>query len=203
MKNIKNIIFDLGGVLIEWDPNKFLKEIFKNIEVKELKEFGVIHKIRLELDKGLINNEEAISKIENDALKKEFQILLDNIENCLIPLDEGVKILNEIKEQKKYNLYILSNYHEKFYLNISKKYYEEIFSKFDGGVISYEIKYIKPEKKIYTSLLNKYNLDPRETIFIDDNKDNILMSNKLDIYGILCDNHENVKKELIKLNILK
>ena len=70
------------------------------------------------------------------------------------------------------------------------------FDYVDGGIYSYQVKLCKPDKRIYTELLTKYNLKPEETIFIDDREDNIKAAKELGIHGIIFQNVENTEKEI-------
>ncbi|MEA1911046.1 MAG: HAD-IA family hydrolase, partial [Spirochaetota bacterium] len=73
------------------------------------------------------------------------------------------------------------------------------FDNFDGGVISFEVKLNKPDRRIYDSLLLKYNLDPGETLFIDDIQENITAAEELGIQGIHYSSNINLELELGKI----
>jgi len=77
----------------------------------------------------------------------------------------------------------------------------EFMDHMDGGVLSYELKIIKPNPAIYQALLDQYGLKPEECVFIDDTLKNIIAANELGFYGIHAIDHETVLKELEKLGI--
>ena len=111
-----------------------------------------------------------------------------------------VELVKELKS-KGYNLYVLSNT-SKPVVDAFKNH--EIFTYFDGFVLSYKIKMVKPYEGIYKYLLDTYNLKPEECLFIDDLEANMATANKLGINGrpVNKDDIEDIKKVLKEYNIL-
>lgn len=201
MKQYKNIIFDLGAVLVNWQPKEILSSIFQN-ETDET----AWQKINednsqtwADFNKGLIT-EQDISKFFG---KKYTEILFQELPKYLFILEDGIEILNKVKE-KGYRTYILSNFPKELFesANIVNNYEQNFINKFDGAIISYNIGTIKPEPEIYQALLNKYNLNPKECLFIDDKKINIDGAQHLGIDGIVCNDHDQLKRDLIKKGII-
>ena len=106
------------------------------------------------------------------------------------------KRMSELKE-KGYNIYILSNYSEYLF----RKHTEQLpFRKIlDGGIVSYQTGAIKPEVEIYTHLLEKYDLDPKECIFFDDIEANVEAAKSVGIKSRLITSEEALLKELESL----
>lgn len=181
---MKNIVFDLGNVLFKFEPDEILDGLFNDYHTKEkLKQSVFKTTIWRELDRGSLSLFQA-KKIfidKNPDLKDEIEVLLDNWKNFLHPIDENVKLLPELKKNNR--LYILSNFHEEAFNYITNKY--SFFELFDGMVVSYEVKLIKPERKIYEILLSRYSLVPQDTIFVDDTEENIKAAQELGINGLL------------------
>lgn len=200
MKQYKNIIFDLGAVLVNWQPKEILEDIFKEDNKIALENFNE-HKSKTwaDFNKGLLTPNDLANFIGEEYTKT----LLEKLPNYLFPLQEGIEILNVIKE-KGYKTYILSNFPKELFESAKiVNNYENIFlDKFDGKIISYKVKSIKPEPYIYQALLDKYNLTAEECLFIDDKEENIIGGQNLGIDGIICKNHEQLKKDLIKLSII-
>ena len=96
-------------------------------------------------------------------------------------------------KQGGYRIYILSNLSYESYECVSKF---NFFKLIDGGIYSYRLNVCKPDRKIYDALFSNYNINPKQTIFIDDNEDNINMAIKLGINGVVFDNLEDVKKKV-------
>lgn len=169
---IKNIIFDLGNVLIKFQPKKFIKE---NVDEKYREKFFEIVFCGQEwkdLDRGVLEYSEAI-KIFSEKLPEctlAIKKLFDNyILDTLEPIEENIEILKKLK--KDYKLYVLSNFHYPAFDYIFENW--DFFKLFDGKVVSGHCKLMKPEKEIFEMICNKYSLIPSESLFIDDVKENI------------------------------
>ncbi|MDO5088267.1 MAG: HAD family phosphatase [Leptotrichiaceae bacterium] len=187
-ENIKNIIFDLGNVLISFNPKdytdneKFLKEVFGSPEW-------------LMLDRGTLSYGEAkeIFKERVPEVAEQIDSMFDSsFSGLLQPIKENTALLPILKE--KYNLYILSNFHKDSFEEVYKSY--EFFKNFKGKVVSCYCHLLKPEKEIYEEILNKFSLNPEETVFIDDMKVNIEAAEKLGIKGIHLPDYTKLKEKL-------
>ena len=154
---IKNIVFDLGNVLISFRPSEYFdkKNYPETIKSKILSDiFG--SKEWLMLDNGDINTLEAIDAIAlKSSLKREEIAHIFNLRTeMMFPLDQNVRLLPELKKQG-FRLYYLSNFPIDIFEEIKTGYY--FFKYFDGGVISAEVKFSKPDRRIYEILLEKYS----------------------------------------------
>ena len=185
---VRNIVFDLGNVLINFNPRdytkneKFLKEVFASPEW-------------LMLDRGTLSYEDAkeIFKKRVPEEAEEIDRLFDtNFSGLLLPIKENTELLPELK--KKYNLYILSNFHKGACEDIYEKY--DFFKNFDGHTVSCYCHLLKPEKEIYEEILIKFSLNPEETVFIDDMKVNIEAAEKFGIKGIHLPDWTKLKEKL-------
>lgn len=198
---IRNIIFDLGQVLFEFTPKNylcqnfssekadlFMKEIFKEKEWKDL-------------DRGICSVEEAVAAIaeRGRVSEDEAKLVLENRKTIVTPIDENIRLLEEIKGNG-YRIYFLSNFHR----DLFEDFYSEIPSLHlaDGKVISSYVKLLKPEGEIFSHILKKYQLMPDETLFIDDTKHNIEAAREFGIRGIHLKSPKHLKKELEDLEIL-
>ncbi|WP_278539031.1 HAD family hydrolase [Fusobacterium varium] len=198
---IKNIIFDLGNVLIKYSPESFLE---KNVKKERQEKFiATVFKSKewLELDRGTLSYEDAIEKFveiipeDRENLEKLFK---NNIMDCLAPIEENIEILKKLKK-KGYNLFVLSNFHRPAFEQVQKEW--EFFDEFDGGVISCYCHLLKPNQRIYELLLARYGLIPEETLFIDDTKINVEKAEKIGMEGIYLDLPEMLEKLLKKKGI--
>lgn len=170
---IKNIVFDMGNVLLDYNPevplNKFCKsEKAKEIIRKEL--FGGAEWVQLDL--GSITVEEAFESIASRIPEQYYEELRECIfkwDICMIPL-EGAKEFLQYVKGKRYKLFILSNAHKSFYEYFPRAIDLNIF---DGAVVSADIHIVKPDIRIYEHLLKTYKLNPAECLFIDDRADNV------------------------------
>lgn len=192
---IKNIIFDLGNVLIDFHPIEHLKTKKLSEKQREIVYRAIfLSEEWVELDKGTMTREEALESIylknpDDRALLSENT----DFENILIPIEVNVKIFKELKEQG-YKLYYLTNYHEDLFEYTYNKF--EFFKNFDGGIVSAHVKMIKPDFEIYHELLNQYNLTPSETLFIDDTEKNTIAAESLGISAIHLEERNSLRNQL-------
>lgn len=205
MKIYKNIIFDLGDVLVNWNPNKFFNSIFKDNQKEDWKEFLAEENNELwaDFNRGKLSLDDLSNDFNIEFGKEKTQLLFEKVPQNLFLLDDGIKILNRARE-KGYKLYILSNFPKEMFESASliHNYEEKLLNKFDGMVFSYKVKSTKPEPEIYNALLKTYNLNPAECLFIDDKEINIIAGEKLGIDGIVCNDHEQLEKDLIDKGII-
>src|SRR6185436_4418753 len=194
-KQYKNIIFDLGNVLLEWNPERFLKELELPLHFME-----IFHSLLWAThDGGLLTREELIAKLPSQYDKEVFAFCVERIAPFLLPIPEMIETMHEVR-RKGYKVYILSNMpHE---LHHELKLLHDFFKYFDGQVYSYEVKAIKPQPEIYQALINTYKLKEHESIFIDDLETNIRAAKELGIEGIVCKNPAQVRSELQLLKII-
>ncbi|MEI8225263.1 MAG: HAD family phosphatase, partial [Bacteroidota bacterium] len=182
---IKNIVFDLGNVLISFRPSEFFdkKNYPETIKATILSDiFG--SKEWAMLDKGEVNTTEAIDTIAlKSSLKKEEITHIFNLRTELMfPLDPNVKLLPELKK-RGFRLYFLSNFPMDIFEEIKTGYY--FFKYFDGGIISSEAKFSKPDSRIYEILLEKYSLIPEECLYIDDLEINVKAAEAVGMKGLV------------------
>lgn len=193
---IKNVIFDIGNVLLEFNPLDYLKRTFNNDNIEKLLYKEVFQcEEWLHLDRGVLTQDEAIKAISLRNLKHEVLIkkCMDNWIDILTPIEGTVKILSELKE-KGYKLYLLSNFHCLAFETVYSKY--EFFKHFDGGIISYKENLLKPESEIYYKLLDTYNLNAEECLFIDDTLVNVEAARTLGINTVHFEGCEMLRKSL-------
>jgi len=196
---IKNIVFDFGGVLMDWDPRYFFKTYFNNDEKMEwfLKNITT-DEWNVEQDRGrtLKNGTEILIKKHPDW-EKEIRAYYDNWTTMLrSDIPENVGILRKL--EGKYHLYGLTNWSEETFPFALENY--DFFQLFeDKIVVSGTEKLIKPDAEIFKVLLNRYNLKPEESIFIDDNLKNIITAKSLGFEVIHIKPNTDLAEELIKL----
>jgi putative hydrolase of the HAD superfamily len=170
---IRNIIFDLGNVLISFIPSEYLKKknypsTIRNIIINDIFQSEEWKK----LDNGDITVNEAIDSIAiRSALKREEIALVFNFRaDIMFPLDDNVRLLPELKKQG-FCIYYLSNFPLDTFEEIRNDYY--FFRYFDGGIISAEVKLSKPDVRIYKFFLERFSLKAEECLYIDDIVENV------------------------------
>ena len=188
---IKNYIFDFGNVLAEFFPEKLTAPYVKNEDMKKRISDIVFDRIYWDkLDEGTITDDEVKAGIRSRLPEDEGDIaceVYDNWVNTLTPVENMQNLICDIKKSGK-KLYLLSNISIGFANTYSEvKWIKELFLNFDGIVLSGTIGKVKPNKDIFEYLLEKFSLKADESIFIDDNKNNIDGAESVGIKGYLFD----------------
>lgn len=161
----------------------------------------VLNPVWNEFDRGIWTDEMMQDAfIKNDpGLEPEIrQMMGDRFKGFLKKFDYTDKWLDDLKA-KGYKLYILSNFSGKAFTECADEL--DYVSKVDAAVISYRVKMIKPDPAIYRYIIDTYSLNPSETVFIDDNVDNINAAKEFGINGILFTSKEQADEELAKLGV--
>jgi len=180
---IKNVIFDVGGVLLDWNPIELLRSMFDETKAGILKKNMMDSPYWAELDRGAVSVDQAVELFSQNIpeLRKDVESALKGFVDYLPVIEENVDILYKLSNED-YNLYVLSNFHLESFEKARKKY--AFFGLFDGLVISSRVKMIKPNVEIYEHILNKFALDPSETVFFDDSIQNIETALELNIIAV-------------------
>lgn len=180
---IKNIVFDLGNVLLSFRPAEFLETKKYPQPLKEQILADVFGSPEwLMIDNGDITTEDAIEAIAGRSLLKREEIvrIFDLRREILFPLDVNIKVLPELRK-RGYSLYFLSNFPPDLWPEV-RKY--EFFYYFEGGLISGEAGASKPYKPIYEMLIKKFGINPRECLYIDDLEANVETAVSLGMKGV-------------------
>jgi 2-haloacid dehalogenase len=200
MKKIDTIIFDLGGVLIDWNPDYVYRSIF-NDENKMRKFYQEIctSEWNDEQDAGRALHEateELVTKFPHE--EENIRAYYGRWEEMLRgPIAGTVEIFRQLKESGKYKLYALTNWsHETFPIALKKF---DFLQWFDGRVVSGEDKMRKPFMEIYELLIKKFNINPHTAIYIDDNERNLTAPESLGFHTIHFESPGQLKEELKEL----
>ena len=204
MNKIKNIIFDLGGVLIDWSPDYvYSKEFNGNIEKMNWFYDNICTMDWNEnQDAGYSMKKATEERIKMfPKYKKLIKMYYGRWDEMLKDSIKGsVDLLQRLVESKKYKIIALTNWSAETFPKALKKF--EFLNLFEGIVVSGEEKTRKPFKKIYKIALKRYNLEAEKTLFIDDNLRNIIAANKLSIQTIHFKTPEKLENELKKLKLI-
>jgi len=199
---IKTIIFDLGGVLIDWNPEYVYLKEFNGDRIKMKWFFDNIctPSWNEQQDEGKLMKKATQERVKLfPEYKRLIEMFYGRWEEMLKEEISGtVKILENLK-RNNYRLIALTNWSAETFPIAIKKY--KFLKLFEGIVVSGEIKMLKPFKEIYDFTLKKYNLDPKECVFIDDRLENIQGAVRCGINGIQFESHEKLINELKKINI--
>ena len=193
---ITNIVFDLGRVLVSFEPHELVHKLFTDPDERE-----VLHRIVFQspewlmLDREVITQDQAVERLSNQHPDRAPQIrmILDNWLSILAPIEPSVELVRLFKE-REFGLYVISNFHRAAFDYISARY--DWLQLFDGLVISCETHTLKPEPAIYETLLHTYNLNPNECLFIDDTPANIEGARQMGMHTLLYVSPDQLRRDL-------
>lgn len=168
-----NVVFDLGGVLLTWNPRGIAASAFDAPHDQALaleQVFG--HPDWVELDRGTLTVAEAVERAARRTGLDESKLtaMFDAVPQFLQPMLPSLDLVTAAREAGHRPL-VLSNLHRSSLAHVDSAY--RIFDLFDGRVVSCEVGVCKPEPAIYELLLGSFGLDPLETVFIDDMQVNL------------------------------
>lgn len=200
--NIKNIIFDFGGVVMDWNPRYFFKDYFNDDEKMEffLKNIAT-DEWNAEQDRGRTLAEGTeIQVAKFPQWEKELRAYYDNWTTMLrSDIPKNVEVLRKL-EHSNYELFGLTNWSAETFPYALENY--DFFKIFDGKiVVSGTEKVIKPNPKIWEVLLERYHIKADESVFIDDNAKNIEVAKALGFITVHITPETDLEKELKDLGL--
>jgi 2-haloacid dehalogenase len=203
LSTINTVIFDLGAVLIDWNPRYLYRKIFKSEEE--------INWFLENICTGEWNDELDAGRSFKDATDElatkfpEYQLAIRAWherwpEMMGESIKETVQLLKDIKDSKKYKIYALTNWSAETFPFALKKF--EFLHWFDGIVVSGVEKSRKPFPEFYQIMFNRYQINPTQAIFIDDNPKNVAGALQVGLPTIHFQDAIQARKELSKLQLV-
>lgn len=172
---IDNVVFDVGNVLLAFIPEKILRKLLPEHEAAYPALLDLVFRSPYwpMLDRGTLAVEEAAALMtcRRTDLRPLAEHIMRHWNECPDLIDEGVQALQACKAHGK-RCYALTNYADRPFAETCERF-AEVFSQFDGMVVSARIGVTKPDQRIYRRLLDEYGLNPDRTLFIDDSAINI------------------------------
>lgn len=203
MATFNTIIFDLGGVLIDWNPDYVYKTIFDTDEERLWFYKNICtHDWNEEQDAGrsLAEGTEILVKQfpEQEANIRAYYGRWEEMLGGAI--DDTVEILKRLKENQQHKLYALTNWSAETFPVALQRY--DFLHWFDGRLVSGAERTRKPFKEIYQLLINRYNIDPAKAIYTDDNMRNLHPARETGMHTIHFQSPYQFKEELLSLGVL-
>lgn len=203
MKNIDTIIFDLGGVLIDWNPEYVYLDVFNGDREKMKWFFDHIctHDWNENQDAGYplakaTEERVALFPEHEELIRMYYGRWIDMLGEAIF---DTVDILDQLISKKQHKIVALTNWsHETFPIALERF---EFLHWFEGIVVSGQEKTRKPFKEIYETTLNRFNIKADQSIFIDDNLRNIEAANALGIHGVHFKSSKLLVEQLKTYNI--
>jgi 2-haloacid dehalogenase len=203
MNSFDAVVFDLGGVLIDWNPRHLYRKIFKDADeaekfLKEVctQEWNELHDAGADYEDTIPALVERYPHFKSQiwAYHQRWSEMLGE------PIVGTVEILKRLHKQSKYRLIALTNCPADKYTHEIEKY--PFLSLFDGVIVSGQVKMKKPDPRIFDLLISQFALNPQKTIFIDDSLKNIEVAKSLRIDGIHFKQSDGLNIELKQRQIL-
>jgi len=198
---MKNVIFDVGGVLLDWNPARIAERLYPDAgERARMRELIFHHDDWLELDRGAIEESELLDRVARRAGRAvpELGNLFAVVRESLEPKLDTIALLRALSA-RGVPLYCLTNMPPGTYgwLRATHDFWEL----FHGVVSSGEVRLLKPQREIFELLLDRYGLAAAETVFIDDNVPNIEAARALGLHAILFEGAQQCAASLRSLGV--
>ena len=193
---IKNVVFDAGGVLLEWNPPRVIAELYPDPAVQaEIRQRIFEHPDWHEFDRGTITETSAPEHFAKLSGRKpdEVRHLLRATAESLTPIDGTIRLLDDLAAGGVH-LFLLSNMPESTYNLLVKRH--AFFAHFTHLVISGKILMLKPEPAIYKHLVEVTGIVPSESVFIDDLTRNVIAARESGLHAIQFTGPEACRAEL-------
>ena len=178
-----NVVFDIGGVVVEWQPARIAATVFDDADRQQLVTTEVFaHADWISVDRGDLDHAEAIVRTARRTGLRESDLtrLFNAVPPSLKPVPATLELIAEVASEHR--VFALSNMGQVGYDYLKREY--DLWSLFEGAVVSCLVNRVKPEPEIFDCLLNRYALKAAETVFIDDTAENIDAARALGIRAI-------------------
>ena len=196
---IDTVIFDIGGVLVDFGREHFFEQFgFSREMCLRLYASTLQSPHWKEFDRGVLTDEEVVDRFVAFApeLENEIRASMKNVHGVVLRMDETIPWIRKVKESGRKTLY-LSNYSHK----VARENAEamDFLPYLDGGLFSCDCRLIKPDPAFYQLLIEKYNLDPARCVFLDDTPENLETAASFGIHTILVKEHKQAAADLERL----
>jgi putative hydrolase of the HAD superfamily len=193
---VRNVIFDLGGVVLEWNPEAILEKYYLDLDARATMRAALFqHPDWLLLDRGALTETEAILRLgkRTGRSRPELMRLFDAVRDSLRLKSDTVALIERLARQRV-PLYCLSNMSASTFAYLRSRY--AFWPLFRGVVISGEVKMMKPEPEIFVHLLRRYELTAGDTVFIDDLGPNVQSAQAVGLLTVLFRDAQQCENEL-------
>lgn len=193
---IKTIIFDIGNVLAGFAWKEYFRSFGYSQEILERIAAATVGSgFWGEYDRGILSDEEIMELfIRNDpGIERELRESLRDVSGMVVRYGYAVPWIKELKE-RGYQVLVLSNFGRKGYEDCKDAL--DFLEYVDGGILSFQVKVIKPEPEIYRILLERYELVPEECVFLDDTEENLRGAERFGIKTVHFRSREQARQEM-------
>jgi putative hydrolase of the HAD superfamily len=190
------VIFDLGGVVLDWNPDTILEAFYDDIDARAAMKRDLFqHPDWLLMDRGVYSEADVIARLVERTGRPSSELigLFGAVRSSLRPKRDTVALIERLAQQQV-PLYCLSNMPASTFAYLKDSH--AFWPHFRGIVISGEIQMMKPEPEIFEYLLRRYELTPGNTVFIDDLQPNVQAAKALGIHTVWFRDAMQCEKEL-------
>lgn len=198
---IDTVIFDIGGVLADFCWEEFIKEKgYVEDTVDKIADASVRSEAWNEFDRGVLDTADVIKEFvkNNKSLEAELYDCFSDLTGILRKRERTIPWIRALKKEG-YKVLVLSNYSKQ--AEDTNPFMKEFLNEVDGGILSYKEKIIKPDRKIFELICERYDLSPFKCVFIDDTKKNVDAAKAFGMKSILFKDYEQVDSELSALGV--
>lgn len=195
MSAVRNVIMDLGGVLLDWNADHLLTPFQPEPALRQKLRASIFgHDWRL-FDRGQLTEAELLARLEaSTGQSRDILVaIVEAARGFLLEKPETVKLVRDLR-QRGFNLYCLSNMPGPFYEHLRRRH--DFFDVFHGVVISGEVQLMKPEPEIYLHLLERFGLRAAESVFVDDLQANVDAAKAVGLHAIHFRDAAQCEREL-------
>lgn len=193
-----SVVFDVGNVLLSWNPGSILRDhLPAGADHDRFRRDVFDHADWVDMDRGALDDEEAILRFRErtgapaDLLRR----IVDASKATLTPIPDSLALLEEL-HRERVKLYVLSNMSHATWDYLRPRH--AFWSRFDGIVISAQVRLVKPDAAIYRHLLGQWSLAPEETVFLDDRPENVKAARELRIKAHLFERAAPIRTKLFE-----
>lgn len=198
---IKNVVFDVGNVIVRWAPLEIIRLTFGDVEQPEAMAKNVfMSDIWLDLNRGFLTEQEAKLRYQEelDFTVDDSHRLFYYVKRSLIELYGSVALINKLKSAG-YGVYALTDNVTELVDYLKEEY--DFWPLFDGATVSADLGLLKPQPEIYQSLLTSNNLNAEECVFLDDMPHNVEGAKNVGIHAIQFFSAAQAEQELKTLGL--
>ena len=196
-----NVVFDLGGVVLTWDPASIIASVFSDAREQALvRDLVFGHPDWVGLDRGELTPDEVIERaaVRTGIPAATLRVLFDAFPKALVPVGPVLELVSQVRAGGN-RVLVLSNLHRASFERARDSL--GIFQRFDGSVVSCEVGAAKPEPAIYRRLIDEFHLDPSATVFIDDHLVNLDAAAQFGIATVLFTDAARCRGDLEALDV--
>jgi HAD superfamily hydrolase (TIGR01509 family) len=196
---VRNVIFDLGGVVLDWNPDRLIAQFQPQAELQAAFKASLFgHADWKAFDRGGLTEPELIDRLMSRLRMPRLEVLalLDATRDSLVEKPDTVRLIRDL-QRRQVPLYCLSNMPAAMYVHLQRQH--AFWDAFSGIVISGEVKMMKPELEVFEHLLETFGLQAAESVFIDDVLVNVEAARQVGIHAIMFQDAARCRAELDRL----